>query len=529
METTGLLRRKAALALILASAAVAHAQTITVNMTPPSVETNRYWNTPGDFNLSPSMQGLVGHHPVTGAYDNSALAKSWSVNKAFTEWTFRLHDKAEFHFGWGPVTAADVVHSLALHTGKDSTLIGISQFKGVTAQAVDAKTVKFTLPQPQIDFLFAHGGRGSLVIYSKAQFDKEGLAGYDAKPAGTGEFQFAGRKVGQGMSFDRVEKHWSGRDALIKRLELRFMAEPATALSNLLAKEADIAILPRELQRSAIAAGFKVVSSSNAANQTAMLFNGTFLQSGDDKLDRSLPWLDVRVREAINRAIDRKAMINVLYEGRASILPVFGMDPRHEGYMPELAEKFDKFYGYDPARARALLAEAGYPKNFANPKVPILSTALAGNPEFATMAELMHSFLTKVGIQAEIVEMDWSSLSALRRARNAKVFHPMRNLPVKPSAVGINNYYASAGRPNVNYEDPVIEKLNAEYQATIDPAKRNELAGKIFTQVFENYAVAPLASLSMDVMVNPGTASGWTFPGVTSAGISHFHLITPAK
>lgn len=403
----------------------------------------------------------------------------------------------------------------------------MAQLKGVTAEALDEKTVKFTLPAPQVDFLFAHGGRGSLVIYSKAQFDAEGIEGYDARPAGTGEFQFVSRTVGQGLSFERVDGHWSGKDALIEKLDLRFIAEPATALATLLSKESDIAILPRELQPDAIAAGFEVISSTNAANQTAMLFNGTFLQEGDDKLVETLPWLDVRVREAINRSIDRKAVIDVLYDGRAQILPVFGMDPRHEGYMPELAARFEEAYGYDPDRARALLAEAGYPENFPNPVVPILSTNLAGNPEFPTMAELMQVFLEEVGIQTEIRELDWAGLGALRRAREATLFHPMRNMPVKPSAVGINNYYASAGRPNVNYEDPIVEELNGRYRASIDVAERNDLAGQIFTRVFENYAVAPLASLSAEIMVNPETVSSWQFPGVTSAGVSHFHLITP--
>jgi len=54
-----------------------------------------------------------------------------------------------------------------------------------------------------------------------------------------------------------------------------------------------------------IAAGFEAIASYNAANQTTMLFNGTFLTEGDEKLDPTLPWLDVRIREAINRAVDR--------------------------------------------------------------------------------------------------------------------------------------------------------------------------------------------------------------------------------
>lgn len=505
------------------------AQTIKMVMSPPAVETNRYWNTPGDFALGPSMQGLVGHNPQTGIYDNSGLADSWSHNDGFTEWTFKLKPNAEFHFGWGPVTAADVIHSLKLHTGPDTTLNGISQLEGAKAEAIDDHTVKFTLPAPQVDFLFVHGGRGSLVIYSKAQFDAEGLEGYDAKPAGTAELRYVERIVGQGLNFEKVENHWSGTDAKFDRLELTFVAEPATTLAKLLAKEADIVILPRELQGDALQAGFKAIPSTNASNQTTMLFNGAFLTPGDEGLDKTLPWIDIRIREAINRSIDRETMIDVLYDGRAEILPVFGMDPRHEGYVPELAERFEEAYGYDLDKVRALLEEAGYPEKFSNPVIPILSSTLAGNPEFPAMAELMQVFLDEAGFQTEIVEMDWASLGGLRSKRSAKMFHPMRNLPVKPSAVGIRNYYSAKGRPKNNYEDSVIEELMAKYMASIDPAERDELAGGIFTQVFDQYAVAPLASISAEVIVNPETVGSWTFPGATSVGVSHFPSIVPAK
>jgi len=519
----------AMLAFAALNSTSALAQTIKMVMSPPAVETNRYWNTPGDFALGPSMQGLVGHNPQTGIYDSSSLAESWTHNDDFTEWTFKLKPAAEFHFGWGAVTAADVIHSLTLHTGPDTTLNGISQLEGAVAEAIDDHTVKFTLPKPQVDFLFVHGGRGSLVIYSKAQFDAEGLEGYDAKPAGTAELQYVERLVGQGLTFEKVENHWSGTDAEFDRLELTFIAEPATTLAKLLAKEADIVILPRELQGDALSAGFQAIQSTNASNQTTMLFNGAFLTPGDEGLDKTLPWLDIRIREAINRSIDRPTMIDVLYDGRADILPVFGMDPRHEGYVPELAERFEGAYGYDLEKARALMKEAGYPENFSNPVIPILSSTLAGNPEFPAMTELIQVFLDEAGFQTEIVEMDWASLGGLRSKRSAKMFHPMRNLPVKPSAVGIRNYYSVMGRPKNNYEDPVIEELMAQYSVSIDPAERDKLAAGIFTQVFEQYAVAPLASISAEVIVNPETVGNWVFPGATSVGVSHFSSISPAK
>ncbi|NIA69360.1 ABC transporter substrate-binding protein [Pelagibius litoralis] len=512
--------------LVFAAAApAALAQTVTMTMTPPAVETNRYWNTPGDFALGPALQGLVGHNPETGAFDNSGLAESWTNNDDLTEWTFKLKPNAEFHFGYGPVTAADVVHSLELHTGPDSILNGISQLEGAVAEAIDDHTVKFTLPAPQVDFLFVHGGRGSLVIYSKAQFDAEGLEGYDTKPAGSGPLQYASRDVGRGLNFEKVEGHWSGTDVGYDRLELEFVAEPATRLARLLAGEADIAVLPREVQGDAIAAGMAVIPSTRASNQTAMLFNGTFLQPGDEALDKSLPWLDIRIREAINRSIDRNTMIDVLYDGRAEVLPVFAMDPRHEGYSQALADKFDAAYGFDLDKARALMAEAGYPDKFENPVIPILSSNLAGNPEFPTMAELMQVFLEEAGFQTEIVEMDWAGLGGLRNARAAKMFHPMRNMPVKPSAVGIRNYYSAAGRPRNNYEDPEVEVLMDEYMQSTDPDRRNELAAGIFDRVFHQYAVVPLASISAEVVVNPKTIEGWLYPGVTSVGFSHFENV----
>lgn len=517
------------LALAASSSISAHAQTIKMVMSPPSVETNRYWNTPGDFALGPSMQGLIGHDAKSGAYDNSGLAESWTHNEGFTEWTFNLKPEAKFHFDWGPVTAADIIHSLALHTGPDTTLNGITQLEGAVATAIDDHTVKFTLPKPQVDFLFVHGGRGSLVIYSKAQFDAEGLEGYDAKPAGTAELQYVERQIGQGLIFEKVPNHWSGTDASIDRLELQFIKEPATTLAKILAKEVDIVMMPRELQRDALDAGFKAVQSTNASNQATMLFNGTYLIPGDEMLDETLPWIDIRIREAINRSIDREVVNDVIYNGGATVLPVFGMDPRHEGYVPELAERFEEAYGYDLDKARALMEEAGYPENFTNPVIPILSTVIAGSSEWPAMAELMQVFLDEAGFQTELIEMDWSNFSGMRSTRTAKMFHPMRNLPVKPSAVGIRNYYASQGRPKSNYEDPVIEALMAKYVDSIDPVERDELAGGIFTQVFEQYAVVPLSSISTVVIVNPDTVSDWVFPGVTSVGVSHFPGIIPAN
>ena len=82
---------------------------------------------------------------------------------------------ALLHFGWGPVTAADVVHSYELTTGPGRTINSIEHLRAASAEALDDHTVIFRFETPRTDYAFQHAGRGSMVVYSTAQFDKEGV------------------------------------------------------------------------------------------------------------------------------------------------------------------------------------------------------------------------------------------------------------------------------------------------------------------------------------------------------------------
>ena len=77
------------------------------------------------------------------------------------------------------------------------------------------------------------------------------------------------------------------------------------------------------------------------------------------------------------------------------------------------------FRNFGPERARELLEEAGYPDAFPDPVIPIVATTLAGTPEFPTMAELLQVFFEDIGLQTELREMDYASLGAMGRAREA--------------------------------------------------------------------------------------------------------------
>ena len=522
----------ATLAIGLAAFGTAVAQVpdrVVIALDPPSTETYRYWTTGGGFGgIDPAFQMLIGNDSVTGAYDNSGLAESWEANDDFTEWTFRIKEDAEFHFGWGPVTAADVVHSHTLHAADDSALTGVQMLRGGEVEAVDEKTVVFRFPEPRQGFEFAHAGRGSLYIFSKAQYDAEGLAGYDRRPAGTAPFQIKESSPGV-IVFERVDDHWSGVEPTFAELEFRYATEGATKLALLLAGEAHAANLPRELQEEAVAAGMEIISSQNPGKQVVLIPNGLYLSSGDPAAKPELPWADIRIREAMNRALDRDTIIDVIFAGRADKLVRYGMHEPHEGFEPALVERFEEMYGYDPERAKELLAEAGYPDAFPEPVIPIISTISPGSPEYPTLAELVQVYFEEVGFQTEIREMDWSAVGAAGRGRAAYFINPVQNSPIRPSEVALGNTFLPTGSPYHGYEDDTIIEYVRTIGNTLDLEERDRLIREAFTYVFDQYADMPMVSLAGEIVVNPEVIAGWTYPGVTSNGFSEWHLIEAAR
>ncbi|MFK8082639.1 MAG: ABC transporter substrate-binding protein [Granulosicoccus sp.] len=499
---------------------------VVIAVSPLGADSNLYWTTTGAFIL-PSMQTLVGNDPVTGKYDNSQLAESWEHNEDFTSWTFRLHPEAQFNGEWGPVTSADVVHSFNLHTGDDAKLSGIKQFKTMSIEAVDEHTVRFDMESPVPNFLFSNAGRGSLVVYSKAQFDAEGMAGYESAPAGSGPFQYEGREVGQSITFSTIDNHWTGVTPEFDEIEFRWVSEPSTRFAMLSAGEAHAVTLPRDLQDDAAQAGQNVIASSEGAMQSTMLFTGQFMNpdAEENRDARTYAWADQRVREAANRALDRDAILEVLYGEGVRPLSVYTMDPRFPGYSEEIAERFDTDYGYDPEKAIALLAEAGYPDSFDNAKIPLVVTSLAGNPEFAQMAELVQAYFDVVGIETEMREQDWATGNTAIRGFTADFITPMRNAPVRPSALGVQIFFTQHASPHLDVGDPELNELGASLVDETDPGKRDEVLNQMFTRIFDTYAHLPMATVPASVVVNSEMVEGWTFPGATSSGLSHFHLI----
>jgi len=503
---------------------------VVIALTQQPVESTRYWTSPGVSTIvTPMMQPLVGTDPERGAYDTSGLAESWSHNDDYTEWTFKLREGVQFHHGYGEVTAEDVIHSYELHTGPDSTLTDVNQLRGAEVTAVDRYTVRFTYDRRQLLFLSYVSYKGALFIYSKAQYDAEGLEGYDNRPAGTGAYMFVESSPGR-ILFRRVEDHWSGHTPDFEELEFRFVPETATRLAMLETGEADIAVLNSELNRDAQARGYKLIQSRRPGEQTVIHFNGLYGTTGDPAWRPELPWADVRIREALNRAINRQELMDVLFNGNAAINPVFVMFPTNEGYYPELEERFEAEYGYDPERARQLMQEANYPDAFPDPTIPLVLMIGPALPmDITVQMELIKSYWDAVGFQTEIVEMDVAAFGALGRAREAFMLNPARNMGLRPTDVLFRAFYTVAGGPFAGWESDWIEDRIATYTQELDPERREAYAREIFEYAFEQYIEIPMFEVYTQVPVNPDTIADWRFSGSAGSVVSHWEFIEAAQ
>jgi peptide/nickel transport system substrate-binding protein len=509
--------------------AEASVERLVITHDPPAGESNLFWASSADNTLYLALSPLVGNDAETGEYSNVGVAESWEHNDDYTEWTFHLYQGVPFHYDWGELTAHDVALSYELNTGPDSQHSGIAQLRGAETEVIDDHTIKFKFQEPRQGFLFTLAMRGSLLVYSKAQYDAEGLDGLARRPAGNERYRLVERTVGEGVLFERVDGHWSGQDALFPEIQFRWAAEPSTKLAMLLAGEAHISDLPPELRQDAVDGGMRILASLNPSNQVTAMFNGLYMRTGDPDFNPDIPWVDIRVREAMNRAIDRDTILEILYDGRAEKLIRYGMHEPHEGWSQEAADSFDENYGYDPERAKELLAEAGYPDAFAQPVIPIVLTVLGGNPEFGTLAELLQVYFEEIGLQTEMREMDWESMRALGRGRTAYVINPIRNAPIRPSEVHLTNSYLTGGSPFDGFEDDWSTEKIMQLTRTFDPDERDELAREIFTYLYEQYSDMPISAIRAEVVVNPEIVADWPFPGVTTTGLSHWHLIEPVE
>lgn len=309
-----------------------------------------------------------------------ALASGWRVSDDGKTYRFTLREAVKFHDGT-VMDSADVVFSIERARAEDSVNAQKALFEAVESVAAEgAGTVIITLKRPTGHFLFNLGWGDAVVVAA------ETAEGNKAKPVGTGPFKFKRWVKGDRVELQRNDDYW-GMPAKLATATFRFIPDPAAAVSAMMAGDVDAFAnfpAPESMLQFEADPRFTVVIGSTEGETILSTNNGR------------PPFDDIRVRQAIAHAIDRKAIIDGAMFGYGTAIGSH-FAPHHPAYVD-----LTKRYPFDPEKARALLAEAGHPDGFkATIKLPPPSYARRGG-------EIVASQLRDVGIELEIIPVEWA-------------------------------------------------------------------------------------------------------------------------
>ena len=401
--------------------AMAKVETLVISVDPSAGETNLPWAGTVDHHqqMDLVMEVLVDIEPTTNVWVPE-LAKSWELSEDGTEWTFQLEEGVMWHNGWGEFTADDVFHSVEMYQREDAILAYSTDWKQIDLDAstkVSDHEVIIKLKNPNPDYLFYIAPSGGGLMMSKAQYDDGGDAAYEEDMIGTGPYRYTGREFGVNVTYERIEgDHWrrGTKDGLappaFDKVDLRWIREVASRNAGLIAEEIHLTELTRDLADAAVSDhGMKVIQSNFPGNQLNGIFQGLHaVEEGsfDPPFATDYPYTNQLVREAMNRAIDKETIKNTLFSGRVTTSPQIGFYDSLPGWDPRWLEEYDEHYGYDPEKAKELMAEAGYPDGF---KVRGILMNVFGFPESADFMQALEVYFREIGIEMELEEWEFSN------------------------------------------------------------------------------------------------------------------------
>jgi peptide/nickel transport system substrate-binding protein len=330
-----------------------------------------------------------------------ALATEWKVLDDRLGWQLKLRQGVKFHNG--DDFNAESVKFTVDRAIDPATKATISSEVGIISgvEIVDPSTVNIKTKQPDIMLPSRLGELygGMLSPKHTAATDPATLA---IKPNGTGPFKLVDWAKNERLVLEASESHWRG-PAPVSRITLRPILEDAARIAALQAGEVDfISNVPYERIE-------ELKGNSNLVVKTVSTPRVFFV--GIDS--REKPFNDVRVRQALNYAVDAEAIVKSLYLGYAKRLATVVSDTTL-GYDPSVQP-----YPYDPARAKSLLAEAGYPNGFAT-EFDSFTGSIA---DHSRAAEAIVEFLRKVGIEVKHNVFEFGAFGPRRVANQVAPLH----------------------------------------------------------------------------------------------------------
>lgn len=439
---------------------------------------------------------LVGFDIAKGGV-GPGVAERWELSPDGLTWTFHLRPGQVFHNG-DKLTGHDVKFSLERQMGPGSVASASASMRRTikSIEVVDDLTVKVNTTSPQLGLpaSLSRAVAPEGAIMPKAYIEKVGEEEFRKKPIGSGPWKFVRNVPGDRIEFTAVTTpHWRGRPHF-KDLHVLLVPEESTRVAMVRTGEAAIASIGPETMLSASRAGLEVLSVPGTMQAIFQVY-GSYKPEVKDQ-----PLAKTRVRQALSLAIDRKQVIEHVMNGKARVPYPFSTFGYTEYFSADRWEKWAaEAYRYDPALAKKILAEEGYPNGF---ELKFANTALPGTQFMVDIGTAIADMWTKVGIKVTLKHYEWGTFAPLERGDQAPL-------------IGWASMYRTAGRPDAPWRyngafspdslqrllgdkdncPQTCQEFESTYRALLaelDRTKRTALTDKMVEIVANSWTVMPI-------------------------------------
>ena len=369
-----------------------------------------------DVVLKPWGENLLTRDAKTGELA-PMLAERWQVLDGGRAWKFHLRKGVQFHGGRGELTAEDVRFTFASIAKEGSASSLAPEFRAIKSMEVEnpyTLTVRFDKPSVAFGNKVTQGLFASVAfIHSKKHIEAVGEQGAERHPVATGPFKFVEHVRGDRIVYEAVDNHWRATPHW-KRLVFLKVPEPATRLAMLRAGSVDVIEVGGEYVDELKKVGMRTLTMPNVA-WLLVILGGQWPTK--PTYDKGVPWAQpdaeraLKVRLALNLAVDKHAIMQRVLGGLGTVVGSWLTFPTD----PWATQATLKPYPYDPARARALLTEAGYPKGF---DVTMNLTAWPGRGYLPDVGEAVATYWERIGIRVKRRPVDRAVFSGDFRARS---------------------------------------------------------------------------------------------------------------
>ncbi|WP_420821962.1 ABC transporter substrate-binding protein [Pseudorhodobacter turbinis] len=424
--------------------------------------------------------GLIYRDPVTNEYKGN-LATSWTwIDDKTLE--LKLREGVKFHNG-ADFTADDVVATVNFVAKEEN---GVKTQRNVnwmeSAEKVDDFTVRITTKEvfpAAIEFL-----SGPVSIYPADYYAEVGPSGMGLKPVGTGPYKVVEVVPGQHFVLEKNENYHDSPkgQATINKIDIRTIPDVNTQLAELFSGSLDLIWqVPADQAEKMSAMDDRFTVLNESTMRVGYLAMDAAGRSGMDPN----PFTDLKVRQAVNHAIDRDALVDNLLKGKSKVIST-ACFPSQFGCVQDVTS-----YEYDPEKAKALLAEAGYPDGFSTPFYAYRDREYG---------EAISSYLNAVGIQTDFKLLQYSALRELNMKGEVPMsFQTWGSYSVNDASAMVSQFFKHGSLDDAQ-DDQTKEWLDIADSST-DDATRVEYYTKALQRIADQAYWAPMFSYNTNYVM----------------------------